>query len=408
MMKIGIASYMLDPDTGGGAPRSAWLLAQGLKAAGLDVFAITTHSGPDAIRLLDGLRVYLLGPRNIYWVGEQAEKAAVHRTVWQLIDFWNPRMGAAVSEILRDERPDIFHVQKLRGLSPSVWSAARKAGVPVIIQTCRDYELFSPQATFEGRVGRLAQQNSILLKPYQAVRARASETVDVVTAPSQYTLGEVTRRGFFPKARRVVVSNTHGVHSQALRDARNEAMVPRAVDAPFRALYLGRLEESKGVRELCRAVQSIAGTGSEVELDVVGGGSLGPELGKAFGGRKEIRFHGQVFGPAKDRLLSECDVVVVPSKWPEVFGNVIVEAYASGKPVIGTKVGGVPELVSEGVTGWLVEPGNSGSLSDRLRLAAADIEGVQGMREACLLAAERYTIEAFIAGHRELYQSTRW
>ena len=78
-------------------------------------------------------------------------------------------------------------------------------------------------------------------------------------------------------------------------------------------------------------------------------------------------------GKVKEDILRNTTVVVVPSLVDEVFGIVTVEAFAFGKPVIVSNVGGLPELVKQGETGWLVEAGNIRNLAEQLQ-AVAKIE----------------------------------
>jgi glycosyltransferase involved in cell wall biosynthesis len=403
-MKVGILSFRLEPDTGGGAERSAWLVAHGLRNLGIDVFAITTHAGPDDVIRLDGLRIHRLSPRNLYWVGHKDDKPTAARVAWQLMDLWNPFQYRAVRRILARERPDIAHVQKLRGLSPSVWQAAGAAGIQRIIQTCRDYELTSPESMFSTRVGKLAERESLILRPYKSLRARLSASVDVATAPSAYTLQVLTARGFFPNAMTRVIPNSHGCTRSTIEERRRDT--PRRREEPSSAsvLYLGRLEEYKGVGGLCAVVEDLASRGVKLTLDVAGGGTQALVLRERYGRCDAITFHGPVFGSDKDSLLERCSVVVIPSQWPEVFGNVVVEAFSYGKPVIGTRMGGIPELIAEGRTGWLVDAGSLEGLRVHLARIATNPASVSALRDNCFEAAFSYTTDRLVAEHVALYE----
>lgn len=66
-------------------------------------------------------------------------------------------------------------------------------------------------------------------------------------------------------------------------------------------------------------------------------------------------------------LMGRATVVLVPSAWEEPFGRVVIEAYATGTPVIGTRLGALAELICDGETGWHVPPGNPQALADRVR-----------------------------------------
>jgi glycosyltransferase involved in cell wall biosynthesis len=402
-MKVAILSFRMEPHSGGGAPWSAWVLANGLRDAGIDVFGVTTHKGQDETISSNGSHTYRLHPRNVYWVGHQHHRSVASRAVWQLLDTWNPLMFSRIRRILEQERPDIVHVQKLRGLSPSVWQAARSAGTQAVVQTCRDYELLSPEATFSGRIGKMAERDSMILAPYRGLRAWLSGPVNAAVAPSTYTLRTLTDRGFFPNAITRVIPNSHGCTTSIIEERRRHP-AGSAREEPTRVLYVGRLEESKGVRDVCAVVEELSSRGANVVLDVAGEGTQESILRERYLQCQAIRFHGPVFGFDKRSLFEECSVVVVPSRWPEVFGNVIVEAFSFGKPVIGTRVGGIPELIAEGRTGWLVDGGDLESMRVLLARIAANPSFVSGLRDNCFEAALSYTTDRLVAAHVALYE----
>jgi len=400
-MKVALLSYMFDPQAGG-AVGSARTLARGLAAGGDEVVVITTARERHLrVEREEGATVYSFLPWNLYWVGDKDKQPMWKRVPWQLLDVWNPHAYRVVRGILRRERPDIVHVNKLRGLSPSVWAAARAEGVPVV-HTCRDYELFSPLGTLEGRVGAWAERGAWFMRPYSSLRAGLSRAVAAAAAPSRYTLDAHLRRGFFPRATSRVIPNSHGLTLEALERVRSAS---RVSDGPeVRLLYLGRLEKAKGVDLLCEAVAACADRCPNLRLDVAGWGTLEDALRRRYDGHPRIAFHGAVFGEAKARLLAECDAMVVPSVYPEIFGIVVVEAYAFGKPVIAAASGGLPELVAPGETGWLVPPGDARALGDALERLAQNAAGARRMSSACFEAARRYAVERVVGEYRSLYR----
>lgn len=407
-MKVVVISYIFEQDVGAGAVASALRLVQGLAQRQIDVVVITTHPHRQpSVTVEDGVKVYRLHPQNLYWVGDKEQYRGLRKVLWQLIDTWNPQVYIHVRRILQLEKPDVVHVHKLRGLSPAVWSAANAAGCRPVVQTCRDYELLSPEGTLMSRVGRWAEQGAWFMRPYGWMRAKTSRLVDVATAPSRYTLTTLTNRGFFPRAKQLVVPNTHGYSLAELAaiEATATSEAPRRRPGDVRLLYLGRLEQTKGVDLLCAALLSSAKDHPELHLDLVGDGTYEGQLRQSYADHPQIHFHGAVFGAAKEQLLRECDVVVVPSIWPEVFGNVIIEAYAHGKPVIATRVGGIPEIVQEGETGLLVAPDDRTALQKAICRAAEHPKMFQQMNRACFNAARRYALETITEGYLHAYKN---
>lgn len=406
-MKVLIVAHLLDPQLGGGAATSALRLCQGLAARGVEVVAVTTHGERQPLTSdKDGFRAYYFRPRNLYWVADKDRQSLLKKVTWQLLDTWNPHVYRHMRAIISRERPDVVHIHKLRGLSPAVWAAAAAENCRPIVQTCRDYEIVSPEGLLESSVGRMALRRHWALRPYQAARARWSRTVDVVTAPSRFTLETITGLGFFNCARPLVVPNTHGYRAADLPKLWPAAEVQPS-DGCFRFLYLGRLESAKGIDLLLRAFAQIAATTPQAHLDIAGNGTRAEALQRQYGAQPQVQFHGHTAGSAKDELIRRADVIVMPSIVREVFGNSIIEAFAFGKPVLAARIGGMPELVSPDQTGALVEPDDVDSLARALAEMAAAPERVRGMAPACTAAAYDYTLEAVSDGYLRAYEAGR-
>jgi glycosyltransferase involved in cell wall biosynthesis len=155
-------------------------------------------------------------------------------------------------------------------------------------------------------------------------------------------------------------------------------------------LYMGWLEEFKGIRDLVAAVGAARSELGDAEFEVCGDGSLSAcvrqevaELGLT----DRFVFHGWVTGEAKREALARADVLVMPSH-REGLPNAALEAMASGLPVLATRVGGLPDLVEHGRTGWLVEPSDPRGLgralaecvSRRQSLRAIGVEALEFVR----------------------------
>lgn len=141
-----------------------------------------------------------------------------------------------------------------------------------------------------------------------------------------------------------------------------------------RVLYIGRLTEVKGVRYLISAMQRI----SEAELIIAGDGQRRASLeALSRDNGAPVQFVGWVDADQKRELLQACDVVVIPSVVladgrTEGTPVVCLEAMAAGKAIIASRVGGIPELIRDGVNGFLVEPASVEALSHTLERVLAD------------------------------------
>jgi glycosyltransferase involved in cell wall biosynthesis len=145
------------------------------------------------------------------------------------------------------------------------------------------------------------------------------------------------------------------------------------------------LRDVKGVQVLLRALELLKARGSEPECRIVGDGPLRGAY-EAFArerGLSNVRFLG--LRDDVPAVLAGAAVAVVPSVWPEAFSLAAAEAMAAGTPVVASRVGALPEVVEEGVTGELVPPDDPAALAD----AVARIWGDPARRKAMGLAGRR-------------------
>jgi glycosyltransferase involved in cell wall biosynthesis len=165
---------------------------------------------------------------------------------------------------------------------------------------------------------------------------------------------------------------------------------------PARLLAVGRLVAVKGHGVLVEAVARLVRDGLEVVATMVGEGPrrAGLEaLARDFGVAERIRFTGAVGQDDIRRFYAEADVFCLPS-FAEGLPAVLLEAMASGVPVVASRITGIPELVEDGVSGILVPPGRADRLADAVRDLLAD----RARRERIAAAARRRVGEDFEVG----------
>jgi glycogen(starch) synthase len=184
-----------------------------------------------------------------------------------------------------------------------------------------------------------------------------------------------------------LVANSQGLHDIALRvdpDARIE-VIPNGIDTDrfypadshpegkIRILYVGRLEPFKGIETLLSALARIAST-ERIQLQLVGDGSLRADLERKvadLGLSEAVTFQGWVDREAVPKCYRRADLFVMPSL-VEGMPNGVLEAMASGLPVIASRVPGTEEIVQDGHNGLLFEPTSVDGLADALKRAIED------------------------------------
>jgi len=179
----------------------------------------------------------------------------------------------------------------------------------------------------------------------------------------------------------------------------------RAIDLLRRRTLLERKHQELGYE--LEIAQDAAAPDLDVRLDIAGTGELLDECRVAAARDARIRVHGFVAGDAKEALFGESHVLVCPSTWWEVTGIVILEAYARGLPAIGSRIGGIPEVIDHGRTGFLVRPGDAGELGARLRELASNRGLLQTLAKSALAHAGGNRVDTMAARLAGIYAEVR-
>ncbi|NGN66439.1 glycosyltransferase family 4 protein [Streptomyces sp. A7024] len=309
-----------------------------------------------------------------------ADRSLLGKAALPLLVPWNPAVRTELAARLRTTRPDVVHVHNVFPLlSPAVLAACADAGVPAVA-TLHNYTQVCVPGTLQ-RDGRPCT-DCVGGTPLPAVRHGCYRGSRLATVPLAVSMSVNRRRWWSGVTRFFCLSAAQrdvlvraGLPAERLVVKHNFVPDPgacRAGDGEH-LLYLGRLAEAKGVRLLMAAWDEIAASGGVgVPLVIAGTGPLEREVTAWAAGRDDVRYVG-LCDPAESRKAVERAVAVVaPSTWLEAFGLVVVEAMAAGVPTVAAGHGAFAELVEDGVTGLLHQPGEAASLASCLRRIAGE------------------------------------
>ena len=162
-------------------------------------------------------------------------------------------------------------------------------------------------------------------------------------------------------------------------------------------LYAGRLSSEKRLKDLRAVLDAVPGT----RLALVGDGPERATLDAHFAGLQVV-FAGYMTGEALSEAYASADVFVFPSQL-ETFGLAATEAMASGLPVVASRVGGIPDVVQEGMTGYTFVPGDVAALVEAVRCVAARRDELPEMGRAARAFAETQTWPAMMDAVVDLY-----
>jgi len=163
----------------------------------------------------------------------------------------------------------------------------------------------------------------------------------------------------------------------------------------------------KGIGDLIQACALVLRENPQVHLVLVGDGPARDDharLASRLGIEDHVTWTGLVGNPFEEGVFAAADVVCQVSRWEEIFGFTIAEAMVSGKPVVATRVGGIPELIEDGETGFLVARGDTAQIADRILklLASTDLRrrlGEAGRR----VAHAKFDLKKNVAQLLQLY-----
>ena len=176
-------------------------------------------------------------------------------------------------------------------------------------------------------------------------------------------------------------------------------------DEPL-VLYVGRLESVKGVDVLLRAMQDVVRAIPSARLLVVGDGSERhslQQLCEHLGLADHVMFAGWLPPAGVTSSYCAARVLAVPSVWPENLPTVAIEALAIGRPIVGSDIGGIPELVVDGLTGRLVEPRDAEALGSALTEVLSDTALADRMAQAAQEASSTFSITRFVESLEAAY-----
>lgn len=420
-MKVLLATHFFPPGHPGGTEAYTFGLARTLRRLGHQPFVICAEEWGTGDNWQprhedgehDGIPV-----RRLYWNWQLAPDPFVN-----LYD--NPETERHFEEYVRQLRPDVVHITSCYALGAGIVRASRRAGAPTFL-TLTDFWFLCPRHTLRRGDGSLCPgpESAVICSRCMASDAKVYRTlsavipaetvargllelahwprvarirglrgyvgdaesrlaflrgvfaeVDLAIAPSQFLLDMFVRHGFPADKLRL---SRYGIETGWLRNLR-----PRQATTSIRIGYIGQVEPIKGVDLLVRAFQSIAGEVS-AELTIHGDLAKNPVFGEQLiwiaAGNPAIKFVGGFERSQLADVLSNLDVVVVPSVWYENSPVVIAEAFAAQKPVIATNLSGMSELVRHEVNGLLFERGDVDDLARAIRRIVEDVALRQRLR----------------------------
>ncbi len=321
----------------------------------------------------------------------------------------------SIDALLQKEKPDLVHLHNIHHqISPSIFPAIKKHGIPVVM-TLHDYKMVCPVYTLT-RNGRVCEKCAFgkfhfcffhrcckksLLKSslntlemyFHHKMTNLYGLVDVFISPSRFLLQKTAQMGFTQKVH----------HLPNFIDCRQFS--PSYGEGDGAVAYFGRISREKGLFTLIEAV-----AGLNVRCMIYGEGPLKADLERMIAkkGMSNVVLAGHFPSTELMAKIREHLLVVLPSEWYENSPLSILEAFALGKPVIGSQIGGISELIQNGRNGLTFESGNRRALRERIDCLANNVPLVSEMgKQGRRFVEQERSPEEYYKGLMKLYRKAK-
>lgn len=279
-----------------------------------------------------------------------------------------------MDKLIRDERPDIAHIGLLhRQITFSVVDVLKKHNIPVVMHlheltaVCPCYTMLRPDGTICNDCATKGYWNCVKNNCMKGSKAKSLlayaeakylkwghyyDKIDIYIAECDFYLNLV-EQAHFTKSSIIRMNNFLPVNQEYKSYHDHDNYI----------LYFGRYAREKGVLTILKAYNLLK---CEEKLVLVGKGSEESKIKEYVEQNhleEKVQVNGAIFGKKMDRIIERAKVVLVPSEWYENGAFVALQALAKGKIIVASDIAGLSEIIEDGKTGYLAEPGNAVSFS---------------------------------------------
>jgi glycosyltransferase involved in cell wall biosynthesis len=301
--------------------------------------------------------------------------------------------------------PDVVHFHNIYPLSLRMIDECYKMNIPTVM-TLHDYWGICFKNTLITDNGRICgkKDNRCLHcqesfydtddKPVSLAERNKSfleffNKIDLIISPSNYLIKRFIDCGVYPD-KTVVINN--GI------DISRFKKIKKTKTNKVRFGYIGQILEHKGIENILRGLSLLnskeknrislilVGTGEKTFIDYCKGLICELEIANF------VKFIGEIENSKVNKIFKNTDVLIVPSIWPENSPVTIMEALATGTPVLASDIGGIPELVQDGFNGYLHRYDDPESLAINIKRFIERPETIKTMGKACLLKAKEHDL----------------
>jgi len=324
---------------------------------------------------------------------------------YNFVDFDKKELLGGFRKALFEIAPDIVHFHNIYPLSIKMIVECCKIHIPTIMTLhdfwgiCFKNLLITNEGSLCYKKGieciycqrdlRNADGNPVSLAERNRTLMQYLNMVDLLISPSRYLISRFIDCGI-PKDKTVIIN--YGI------DLSRFKKIEKARSNKIRFGYIGQIIRHKGVENLLRAVSLLSEKEKKrMSLLLVGSGEKSfvkycKSLTKELMLSDIVTFYGEVENNKVPKLYRNIDILIVPSIWPENSPVTIMESLATGTPVLASNIGGIPELIQDGINGFLHKHDEPISLATNIKRIIEHPKIINKMKQACLLKAEEHDL----------------
>jgi len=395
-MKICIISNFYPPFFFGGE-RAIQREAEALIRRGHKVTVITSSPNHQCYEeMINGVLIERIVPHNIYPPYEFPTQPILKKVLFHALDVWNPLTFRVIKQALEKTKPEVVYLHNFKGLSTTVFSAVKNLRLPSVF-CVNDYSLMCPRAFLVRSSGEICSNPPMACRIYASMQRHLFEKnqPDLAISPAQFTLDMFRQNGFLSNI--ATQREAVGTELTETKSLKNYDFID--------ILYVGGINKHKGVQVLMKAFIELKR--QNVRLHIVGRGSNIDEMNWLAGDTSNIIFHGFISDEKLVELRNLANIAVVPSIWYDMAQGVICESFNCGIPVIGSRIGGIPEFIEDGYNGYLVEAGNVLDLKNVLERLIDNPQELQRLEEGAFESRNKYDIEDHIYRLEKIFEGLR-
>lgn len=321
-------------------------------------------------------------------------------------------------KLIEETRPDIAHINLIyHQLTPSIFHALKKYKIPIVFTShdykmiCPNYKLMSKNQICTKCVGgnfyncavNKCHKDSMVFSTLLSIEAylhkfkKSYDLADYIICPSNFMREQLVNGGY-KREKLIHIPNflTNDFNSKISESKRGDEKT---------LLFFGRLSLEKGLDLLLDAMKLV---GNEIVLKVIGTGPEEERLKNRVESEKitNVKFLGFKNGMELVKEIESSKATIIPSVWHEVFGLTIIESYSTGTPVIGSNLGGIPEIINNHQTGFIFQHDDLSSLVKSInQLFSLSLKEYLKMSSNCLSYKENFTPNKYYLKLIKIYES---